>query len=87
MAMSLSHAKITNRVLKYVFVDTIYMNYIRVHTHIMKGPDYLLCYGIEEYMRFEQHCSNVVQLVREEDLSVENQSFSNIVLLHRISMV
>ncbi len=35
-------------------------------------------------MRFEQHCLNVVQQVREEDLSVENENRS---FIHMLSLV
>jgi hypothetical protein len=55
-----------------MFVDTVYMNVMRVDT-AYEGPNYLMCDGIEEYLRFEQHRSSVVQRVREEDMSIENR--------------
>jgi hypothetical protein len=54
--------------LKCMFIDTVYMNVMRVDT-----PNYLICDDIEEYLRFEQHRSSVVQQVREEDMSIENR--------------
>jgi hypothetical protein len=71
--------------LKCVFVDTVYMNCMRIYSDY-DGPNYLVCDSIEEYIRFEQHRSNVAQRVQEEDLKVEKIYYGNIISLHRLSV-
>ena len=70
-------------VLKCVFIDTIYMNVMRMESEY-EGPDYLVCDSIEEYIRFEQHHLNLTHKVREEDMKVENQYYCNIIQLNRM---
>jgi hypothetical protein len=57
-----------------VFVDTVYMNVMRINTEY-EGLNYLVCDSIEEYWRFEQHRSCLVSRVNEEDMSIENQYY------------
>jgi hypothetical protein len=49
-------------VLKCMFVDTVYMNVMRINSEY-EGPNYLVCDSIEEYLRFEQHRSCLVSRV------------------------
>ncbi len=73
-------------VLKCEYIETIYTNCMRLETHY-DGPNYMLCDSIEEYLRFEQHRSNVAQRVTKEDLSYENQYYGNIIQLNRMNVV
>jgi hypothetical protein len=71
-----------------VFVDTVYMNVtvvVRVDT-AYEGPNYLMCDDIEEYLRLEQHRSSVVQRVREEDMSIENRYYGEMITLQRVTV-
>ena len=72
--------------LNYVHVDTIYTNCMRVET-CYDGLNYLVCNSIEEYIRYEQHRSNIAQQVCVEDMKVENRNYGNIVTLHYVSLV
>jgi hypothetical protein len=54
-------------VLKTVFIDTVYMNVMQLESE-SEGPDYMLCESIEDYMKYEQHSSCLVNRVQEEDL-------------------
>jgi hypothetical protein len=49
-----------------MFTDTVYMNVMRINSDY-EGPNYRD--SIEEYLRFEQHCSSVTQRIKEEDLA------------------
>jgi hypothetical protein len=49
-------------ILKNVFIDTVYMNDMRLESEC-EGPDYMLCDDIDECVKFELHCSNIVQRV------------------------
>ena len=68
-----------------MFVDTVYMNVMRVDT-AYEGQNYLMCDDIEEYLRIEQHRSSVVQRVREEDMSIENRYYGEAITLQRITV-
>ena len=81
-----SESAILGKVLNYVHIDTIYTNCMRVET-CYDGPNYLVCNGIEEYIRYEQHRSNIAQQVSVEDMKVENRNYGNIVTLHYVSLV
>jgi hypothetical protein len=72
--------------LKCVFVDTVYMNVMRINTQY-EGPNYLVCDSIEEYLRFEQHRSCLVARVNEEDMSIENQYYGETVCLNKMITV
>jgi hypothetical protein len=69
--------------LKSMFVDLIYTNCMRVDTRVI-GSNYVICDSIEEYMRYEQHRSHVVEQVTAEDMKVENKYYGNAILLNRI---
>jgi hypothetical protein len=56
--------------LKCMFVDSVYMNVMRINSEY-EGLNYLVCDSIEEYLRFEQHCLCLVSRVNEEDMSEE----------------
>ncbi len=45
-----------------------------------------MCDDIEEYLRFEQHRSSVAQQVQEEDMSVENWYYGEMISLQRITV-
>jgi hypothetical protein len=72
--------------LKCVFVDTVYMNVMRINTQY-EGPNYLVCDSIEEYLRFEQHRSCLVARVKEEDMSIENRYYGETVCLNKMITV
>jgi hypothetical protein len=57
--------------LNYVHVDVVYTNCMRVDT-CYDGPNYLVCDSIEEYVRYEQHRSNIAQQVSETILSLRS---------------
>jgi hypothetical protein len=80
-----SSADVQGGMLKCMFVDTVYMNVMRVDT-AYEGPNYLMCDDIEEYLRFEQHHSSVVQRVREEDMSIENRYYGETITLQRVTV-
>lgn len=80
-----SSADVQGGMLKCMFVDTIYMNVMRVDT-AYEGPNYLVCDDIEEYLRFEQHRSSVVQRIQEEELSVENRYYGEMISLQRVTV-
>jgi hypothetical protein len=65
-----------------MFVDTDYMNVMHINTEY-EGLNYLVCDGIEEYLRFEQHHSCLVSRVNEEDMSIENQYYGETVCLNK----
>jgi hypothetical protein len=71
--------------LNYVHVDVVYTNCMRVDT-CYDGPNYLVCDSIEEYVRYEQHRSNIAQQVCVEDMKVENRNYGNIVTLNYVSL-
>jgi hypothetical protein len=73
-------------VLKCVFVDTVYMNVMRMNTEY-EGLNYLVCDSIEEYLRFEQHRSCLVSRVNEEEMSIKNQYYGETVCLNRMFIV
>jgi hypothetical protein len=50
---------------------------------VYEGPNYLMCDGIEEYLRFEQHCSSVAQRVKEED-TIESKYYGEMISLNMI---
>jgi hypothetical protein len=83
--MTPNTANLQWHVLKSVFIDTIYMNVMRLQSEY-EGPDYVLCDSIEECMRFESHCSNLAQRIIEEDLAVENRCNCKVLLLNRMSI-
>ena len=72
-------------ILKNVFIDTVYMNDMRLESEC-EGPDYMLCDDIDECVKFELHRSNIVHRVIEEDLAVENRSCGKVLLLNRMSI-
>jgi hypothetical protein len=72
-------------VLNYVYIDVVYMNCMRVYT-CYEGPNYLVCGSIEEYLRYEQHHSNIAQQVYVEDMKAENRDYGNMVTLHYVSL-
>jgi hypothetical protein len=72
--------------LKCMFVDTVYMNVMRINSEY-EGPNYLVCDSIEEYLRFEQHRSCLVSRVNAEDISIENQYYGETVCLNRMVAV
>ncbi len=80
-----SHPLSTWCLLKCMFVDTVYMNVMQVDT-AYEGPNYLMCDDIEEYLRFEQHRLSVVQRVREEDMSIENRYYGEMLSLQRVTV-
>ena len=71
--------------LKYVFVDVVYTNCMKLEASY-EGPNYVLCDSIEEYMRYEQHRSYVAQQVQAEDMKVESKYYGSAVLLNHICM-
>ena len=71
--------------LNCVHIDMVYTNCMRVYT-CYEGPNYLVCDSIEEYMRYEQHRSNIAQQVCKEDMKVENRTYGNVVTLHYVSL-
>jgi hypothetical protein len=71
--------------LKSVFIDTIYMNVMRIESEY-EGPDYMLCDDIDECVKVELHPLNIVHRVIEEDLAVENWSCCKVVLLNRMNI-
>ncbi len=66
--------------LKCVFVDTVYMNVMRINTEY-EGPNYLVCDSFK--LRFEQHRSCLVSRVNEEDMSIENRYYGETVCLNK----
>jgi hypothetical protein len=72
--------------LKTVFIDTVYMNVMQLESE-SEGPDYMVCESIEDYMKYEQHRSCLVNRVQEEDLSVENRHYKNVMMLYRMNIV
>ncbi len=73
-------------VLKSVFIDTVYMNVMQLESEF-EGPDYMLCDSIEDYMKYEQHRSCIINRVQEEDLSIENRYYKNVTMLYRMNIV
>ena len=69
--------------LKYTYVDLVYMNCMRINT-CFGGPNYVICDSVEEYIRYEQHRSNVLQQIYSEDMRVENRYYGQTVLLNRL---
>jgi len=69
--------------LKYTYVDLVYMNCMRVNT-CFGGPNHIICDSVEEYIRYEQHRSNVLQQIYSEDMRVENRYYGQTVLLNRL---
>ncbi len=69
-----------------MFVDTEYMNVMQVESEF-NGFDYLLCEDIDDYVKYEQHRSCIINKVTEEDLSYENRGYKNITMLHRMNVV
>ncbi len=76
----------TYMLFKYVFVDTVYMNVMRIHSEY-EGLNYSVCDSIEEHLRFEQPCSCVAQRVREQDMSIENRYYGETICLNRVYTV
>ncbi len=74
------------QVLKSVFIDTVYMNVMQLESE-SEGPDYMLCDSIEDYVKYEQHHSCIIDRVQEEDLSIENRYYRNVTMLYRINIV
>jgi hypothetical protein len=72
--------------LKSVFIDTVYMNVMQLESE-SEGPDYMLCDSIEDYVKYEQHRSCIIDRVQEEDLSVENRYYRNVTMLYRMNIV
>jgi hypothetical protein len=72
--------------LKSVFIDTVYMNVMQLESEF-EGPDYMLCDSIEDYMKYEQHRSCIINRVQEEDLSIENRYYKNVTMLYRMNIV
>jgi hypothetical protein len=50
------------------------------------GPNYLVCGSIEEYVRYEQHRSNVTQQVLDEDMKGEKREYGNMVTVNYVSL-
>jgi hypothetical protein len=71
--------------LKCTHVDVVYTNCMQVYT-CYDGPYYLVCDSIEEYVRYEQHRSNLAQQVCVEDMEAENKDYGNMVMLHYVSL-
>jgi hypothetical protein len=71
--------------LKYIHVDAIHINCMRVDT-CYDGPNYLVCGSIEEYVRYEQHRSNVTQQVLDEDMKGEKREYGNMVTVNYVSL-
>ena len=69
-----------------MLVDTVYLNVMKLDSESL-GPEYLLCDDIDEYVKFEQHRSNVVHRVTQEDLSIENREYGHVLQLKRLHMI
>jgi hypothetical protein len=44
------------------------------------------CEDIDEYVKYEQNCLNVVHRVTEEDLSVEDREYGHVIQLKKLYM-
>lgn len=66
-------------------MDAIHINCMRVDT-CYDGPNYLVCGSIEEYVRYEQHRSNVTQQVLDEDMKGEKREYGNMVTVNYVSL-
>ena len=45
----------------------------------------LVCNTIDEYIKYEQHCLNIVSQVKAEDMKAEKRYYGNVLLLNRMS--
>ena len=66
-----------------VYVDLVYLNCMKLESYV-GGPNYIWCDSVEEYLRYEQHRSDLAQHVRQNDMKVENKYYGNVVAVNRL---
>jgi hypothetical protein len=66
-----------------LYVDVVYMNCMKLEQHV-DGPNHIWCDSVEEYLRYEQHRSDLAQYVRQNDMKVENKYYGNVVAVNRL---
>ena len=69
-------------VLKYGYLDLVYCNCMRIP--MQNDNVYVVCSSIEDYVKYDQHRSQLVSQITAEDMKAEKRMYSDIVVCNRI---
>ena len=63
-----------------MYVDFVSVKCMRLEAYDER-PKYVLCGNIDEYLRYEQHRSDLAQCVKENNIKVENEYYGNVLVM------
>ena len=70
--------------LKYGFLDLVYCNCMCVPMD--DDNKYIVCSSIEDYIQYDQHRSNLVMQVQEEDLKSQKDMYGTVIVCNRLKV-
>ena len=64
-------------------VDLVNLNCMKIPA-VSNDVECLICDTIEDYIKYEQHCLNIISQITSEDMKSENKYYGNVIVLKRI---